>query len=267
MIIRFSKYHGTGNDFILIDNRSSVLRNPDKTAELISHLCHRRFGIGADGLILVNSSKSADFEMGFFNSDGRAGSMCGNGGRCCVAFASSLGIIKDKTVFEASDGLHEAAIISKDKDTTVVSLKMQDVNEVKEQEDHFILNTGSPHYVLFTKGVDKLDVFNEGRKIRYSKPFSKEGINVNFAEVRKDKLFVRTYERGVEDETYSCGTGATATALAASFSGILKNKNSYRLSTLGGDLRVEFMQASKNFYTGIHLEGPAVCVYKGEINI
>jgi len=267
MIIRFSKYHGAGNDFILIDNRSSVLRNSVNSTELISHLCHRRFGIGADGLILINTSHTADFEMMFFNSDGKEGSMCGNGGRCCVAFASSLGLIKDKTFFNAIDGKHEAIILNKDKDNTRVSLKMQDVGDIKKQDNCFVINTGSPHYVCFTKNVEQINVFEEGRKIRYNKTFTKEGINVNFAELRNDKLFVRTYERGVEDETYSCGTGVTASALAASLSGLSKNKKHYLIDTLGGELKVSFNKISEISFTDIWLEGPAACVFKGEINI
>ena len=267
MIIRFSKYHGAGNDFIMIDNRSSVLRNFENSAGLISRLCHRKFGIGADGLILINISHSSDFEMNFFNSDGKIGSMCGNGGRCSVAFASSLGLIRDKTVFTAIDGLHEAVILNKDKDCTQVSLKMQDVDNIKKTDEYFIIDTGAPHYVYFTKNINDINVFEEGRKIRYSKLFGKDGINVNFAEVKNDKLFMRTYERGVEDETLSCGTGATATALAASISKLCKDDGICNLSAPGGELTVRFIKISETSFTNIWLEGPTICVFKGEINI
>ena len=267
MIIRFSKYHGAGNDFIMIDNRSSVLRNLENYSELISHLCHRRFGIGADGLVLIDSSHTSDFEMNFFNSDGKKGTMCGNGGRCSVAFAASLGLVNEKTVFTAIDGLHEALILSKEKDCTLISLKMQDVNNIVKTDNYFIINTGSPHYVCFTKNINEMNVFEEGRKIRYNETFKNEGINVNFAEVRNDKLFIRTYERGVEDETLSCGTGATATALAASISKLCNEEEICNLLALGGELTVRFTKTSETSFTNIWLEGPAICVYKGEINI
>jgi diaminopimelate epimerase len=267
MIIRFSKYHGTGNDFILIDNRSLLFRNLNESVKLIERLCHRRFGIGADGLILINSSNVADFEMIYFNADGKEGSMCGNGGRCSVAFANSLGLIKDKTFFNAIDGKHEALIISKDHDNTNVKLRMRDVTDVQRIDDYFIIDTGSPHYIRFEKNVADLDVRKEGSKIRYSKLFVEKGINVNFAEAFGDHIFVRTYERGVEDETLSCGTGSTATALAAYVSGNIPDKNKCNIKTNGGNLTVHFNYINNSVFTDIWLEGPAVCVYKGEINI
>lgn len=267
MIIRFSKYHGTGNDFIMIDNRSSVLRTSVKTNDLIAHLCHRRFGIGADGLILINSSHKADFEMIYFNSDGREGSMCGNGGRCAVSFANSLGIIKDKTIFTATDGIHEAEILKKEKESTEVSLKMQDVKGIEKHNNFYLLNTGSPHYVCFRKNVKELDILNEGRRIRYSKDFAENGINVNFAEVADDSIFVRTYERGVEDETLSCGTGSTATAIAASLAGLCNSNTFCNIKTLGGNLTVKFQKISDTEFDNVWLEGPAVCAFKGEVII
>ncbi|MFA4853178.1 MAG: diaminopimelate epimerase [Bacteroidales bacterium] len=267
MIIRFYKYHGSGNDFILIDNRSLVVRNYNKSADIIARLCHRKFGIGGDGLILVNRSNDMNFEMVYFNSDGKEGSMCGNGGFCCVAYANSLGIIKDKTVFKATDGLHEAIIMNKEKDTTFVSLKMQDVQEIKKHDEYFLINTGSPHYIRFTQNVKKLDIFSEGRKIRYSEAFLEKGVNVNFAELHEEYIFLRTYERGVEDETLSCGTGATAAALAASFSGYIKNKTQCHIKMPGGNLTVRFNKTSETSFDNIWIDGTAVCVYKGEINI
>jgi len=266
MIIRFSKYQGTGNDFIMIDNRSSVLRNLENTSSLIARLCNRKFGIGADGLILVNSSTASDFEMSYYNADGKIGTMCGNGGRSCVAFANSLGLIKESAVFTASDGLHEAFIVNKEKEQTLVKLKMKDVEGIIKNEDYFVLNTGSPHYVCFKKEVEKLNVFQEGRNIRYSKLFEKEGINVNFAEVKENGIFVRTYERGVEDETLSCGTGATAVAITASIAHFCK-PHFCQIIALGGKLEVSFKQQNENLFTDIWLQGPVSCVYKGEINI
>jgi diaminopimelate epimerase len=267
MILRFSKYHGTGNDFILIDNRSSVIRKSEKSTDLIAHLCHRRFGIGADGLILINNSHTADFEMKYFNSDGNEGSMCGNGGRCAVAFTNSLGIVNEKAVFIATDGLHEANITSLGREITYVKLRMQDVKDIKISQGDYILDTGSPHFVRFLKNVENFDVFNEGRKIRNNSIFKEVGTNVNFAEVLDDKIFVRTYERGVEDETLSCGTGATATAIAACLSGYNPIEGTCNLQTLGGELMVNYKKLSKTSFNDIWLNGPAVCVYKGEINI
>lgn len=266
MIIRFSKYQGTGNDFIMIDNRSSVLRNLENASSLIARLCHRKFGVGADGLILVNSSSTTDFEMTYYNADGKIGSMCGNGGRCCVAFANSLGLIKESAVFTAPDGLHEAIIVSKEKEQTLVKLKMNDVDGVIRKENYFILNTGSPHYVCYKKEVEKMNVFEEGRNIRYNKLFAKEGINVNFAEVKENGVFVRTYERGVEDETLSCGTGATAVAITASIANFCE-PNFCQIIAPGGKLEVSFKKQSERLFTDVWLQGPTSCVYRGEINI
>ncbi len=267
MILRFSKYHGTGNDFIMIDNRSSVIRKSETSTELIARLCHRHFGIGGDGLILINNSRSADFEMVYFNSDGREGTMCGNGGRCAVAFADRLGLIKENVLFSAVDGLHQAFIINKERDVTFVKLKMQDVKDIKKNSDDFIIDTGSPHLVRFMNDVEALDVFKEGRKIRYGSPFKEHGINVNFAEVLNDEIFVRTYERGVEDETLSCGTGSTATALAASLSGFCNTADICRIKTKGGDLLVNFNKVTETSFNEIWLSGPAINAFKGEVNI
>ena len=215
MTVNFYKYQGTGNDFIMIDNRHPVISK--NQTELIARLCDRKFGIGADGLILLQEKKSVDFEMVYFNSDGRESSMCGNGGRCLIKFAKDLGIISNQCEFAAIDGLHEGHIL---KDGTV-SLKMGDVKGIENFYDDFILNTGSPHYVVLTKGVADINIVEHAKKIRCSEKFAKDGININFVESKGNhKLFVRTYERGVEDETLSCGTGVVASALAfASHSG------------------------------------------------
>ncbi len=264
MILPFSKYHGTGNDFIMIDNTNLIFKNNFISTEIIAKLCHRRFGVGADGLILINSSKDSDFEMIYYNSDGNPGSMCGNGGRCSAAFAYMQNLISKKTIFRTSDGMHHAEIISQNNKTTFVKLQMCDVKNFKKKNNHFIIYTGSPHYVMFTENVKNIDVYSEGRKIRYSKEFKNEGINVDFAEFMNDHIFVRTYERGVEDETLSCGTGVTATAIAASELNLAK-RNFCSLKTPGGALIVYFAKTGVLSYSDIWLEGPAEFVYKGKI--
>lgn len=260
MDIHFYKYQGSGNDFIMIDNRSSSL---SLSTEQVSHLCHRRFGIGADGLILLEPEPGVDFKMVYYNSDGNQSSMCGNGGRCIVAFAKQLGIISDKTRFLAIDGLHEASIAADGS----VSLKMQDVKQMESGEDYFFLNTGSPHYVKQVANVEHMDVFAEGRKIRNSERFAEEGTNVNFIEKQDDALMVRTYERGVEDETFSCGTGVTAAALVAAVVGVSTGKNNCLVKTKGGTLEVSFEKVLEQNFYNIWLKGPAVMVFKGSVVI
>ena len=259
MKLHFYKYQGAGNDFIMVDNRN--LSFPKINTHLINKLCDRRFGIGADGLILLEPSKNEDFTMVYFNADGNEGSMCGNGGRCIVAFAKQLGIITDRTTFNAVDGLHYATIANE-----IVSLKMIDVSEIKVTDSYVFLNTGSPHHVLFSKNIAKINVKESGAKIRYGSPYFKEGSNVNFAEQISDDSFkVRTYERGVEDETLACGTGVTAVAIAANKS----NKtiaNSINLEVLGGKLEVSFIREG-NSYKNVFLKGPAQFVFEGNISI
>lgn len=250
----FYKYQGTGNDFVLIDNRSSFF--PKNDTELIARLCDRKFGIGADGLILLEEHPDADFRMVYFNSDGRPSSMCGNGGRCITHFANYLNVITDRAVFEAVDGMHESTISGNQ-----VSLKMNDVRSVDHQNGYVFLDTGSPHHVQLEKELEALDVKTKGAEIRYSQ-YASEGANINFVEPLGESVFsVRTYERGVEDETLSCGTGVTAVAIAM-FE--MKNTTSEKvtLKTPGGDLRVRFTK-SENGYKDIFLEGPAEMVYKG----
>lgn len=260
MNIKFSKYHGTGNDFIIIDNRSLKLK--PKT-EWIKKLCHRRFGIGADGLMLLEKSGDFDFSMKYYNADGNEGTMCGNGGRCIVAFAYSLGIIKKITKFTAIDGGHTAEILDNNLNAFIVDLKMQDVQDINICDDHYFINTGSPHYVRFVKNLESFDVFNKGKRIRYSKEFMPEGTNVNFVEIRDKNLFVRTYERGVEDETYSCGTGVTASAIAFSSK---ENRIVENIITLGGKLSVRFNR-TENTFEDVHLIGPVSFVFEGIINL
>jgi len=260
MQLNFYKYQGTGNDFILIDNRKLEIT---LTSEQVKFLCHRRFGIGADGLMLLELEPGFDFKMIYFNSDGNESSMCGNGGRCITAFANHLGLISNRCRFLAVDGPHEALISEND----LVSLKMQDVKDVEIHEDYCFLNTGSPHYVTTVKDIEKFDVVSEGKKIRYNDRFKAEGTNVNFIEKKDDSIFVRTYERGVEDETYSCGTGVTAAALVAGLQGLLETRNTCHIKTLGGELNVKFEKVlEKNFYN-IWLQGPAKLVFKGQIDI
>jgi diaminopimelate epimerase len=260
MKIKYDKYQGTGNDFILIDNREDSYKNI--TREQVKKMCDRHFGIGADGLMLLNNKEGFDFEMVYFNADGKEGSMCGNGGRCIVQFASFLGIKKNEYRFSATDGVHTAKIDLDKK----ISLKMNDVNHVEFALDHYILNTGSPHYVKFVADVEAVDVVAEGQKIRYSKPFAEKGINVNFVQtLAEDQIYVRTYERGVENETLSCGTGVTASALMAAHND--NGFNRVEVKTKGGDLSVEFEKVSETEFKNILLGGPATFVFSGEISL
>lgn len=252
----FYKYQATGNDFVVIDNRDHHF--PKKNTELVAHLCHRRFGIGADGLILLEEDPGADFRMVYYNADGREGSMCGNGGRCAVAFASFLGIIGESGTFMATDGMHQARL-----EGGLVSLQMANVGAIKAKPQYSFLNTGSPHHVQEVEALEGLDVQGEGKRLRYSL-YGEAGSNINFARVLGPaSLRVRTYERGVEDETYSCGTGVTASALALYESGRL-TEPAVQVTTLGGDLMVRFRQAAPGRYEDIWLTGPAAMVYKGE---
>ena len=262
MKLVFHKYHGTGNDFILIDNRNNIF-NPEE--RVISSLCHRRFGIGADGLMTLNNHPEADFEMKYYNADGREGTMCGNGGRCITAFARFLNIINKNTKFLAIDGIHKAKVLAEFGDTSLISIQMQDVAITDQKESWFFLDTGSPHYVEFVDSIDNKDVYNDGKKIRWDKRFQPEGTNVNFVEVSGNSLMVATFERGVEDVTLSCGTGVTASALAESFiKGI--EKDSFDILTYGGELKVRFKKTNDKF-TDIWLEGPAERVFSCEIKI
>jgi len=256
--IAFNKYQGAGNDFIIIDNRNGIF-NPDNPA-LIKKLCDRRFGIGADGLILINNKTGFDFEMVYFNSDGFVGTMCGNGGRCTADFALKSGIAEKKLRFMAADGIHYA-----EPEGELIRLKMNDVNEVRSISGNYFINTGSPHYVIFRRDLDNFDVFNEGKKIRQSKDFQPGGTNVNFVEPESNGIFVRTFERGVEDETLSCGTGVTASAIASVLSGHFVS-SPVNVRTRGGNLRVEF-EVKGTQISDIWLCGPATFVFEGKIQI
>ncbi|MBW6478621.1 MAG: diaminopimelate epimerase [Bacteroidales bacterium] len=269
MKLHFHKYHGAGNDFIIIDERvNNYLSSVERNQQIIADLCNRRFGIGADGLMLLRSHPEYDFRMVYYNSDGYEGSMCGNGGRCLAAFAFHNRITtKEKALFIASDGLHQAVINSDDGKSALVSLGMNDISEILKMGNDLFLDTGSPHLVRFVSDVEKMDVFNEGRKIRYSDVFKPGGTNVNFAEIVENSIHIRTYERGVENETLACGTGITATAIAAHFQGLLKNHvNEVKLIARGGKLNVSFTPHAAS-YSNIILTGPAVKVFSGEIEI
>ena len=260
MKLAFHKYQGTGNDFIVIDNRKNeVILSNDQ----VRRLCDRRFGVGADGLMLLQLRQGYDFEMIYYNADGKPGTMCGNGARCLTKFAYSLGIHRTIYSFLAADGPHQAEI---DTDGSV-SLKMRDVNGIRKFHGDFILDTGSPHYVKMVTDVMKVDIFKKGQDIRHSKEFEEEGINVNFVEQLEDvdKILVRTYERGVEDETWSCGTGVTAAALVC-----YHNENGFNeveVKTLGGNLSVEYDRIDDGKYENIWLSGPAEKVFEGTADI
>lgn len=257
--IHFYKYQGAGNDFILIDNRDNSVdhHNP----KLISGLCDRRFGIGGDGLMLLQNKEGYDFEMIYYNADGQPSSMCGNGGRCIVAFAKFLGVIESETEFLAVDGPHYAKISD---EGDWVSLQMIDVNEVNTDADAYVLNTGSPHYVKLVDGLEQRNVYQEGHAIRNNATYRKNGINVNFVEPMKEGYFVRTFERGVEDETFACGTGVTAVALAMAQHKQQTGHITTPIRVLGGNLNIRFDYDGTAF-TEIFLEGPAVRVFEGDI--
>lgn len=270
MKFHFFKYQATGNDFVVIDNLSGEY---NFSSEQIQAICDRKFGVGADGLMLIEKHPTAHFNLRYYNSDGSQ-SLCGNGSRAAVKMAASLGLVNGNATFEAYDGFHDAEILG----DGIVRLKMNDVNEVKGIGDDFFINTGSPHYIHFISSVNNYPVFEEGRKIRYSQAFSPGGTNVNFVQADSaNTIFVRTYERGVENETLSCGTGVTAAALAASLRGY---SSPVTVKTLGGELRVEFQRIPSDktrqtdlssgqagTFTDIYLVGPAKLVFEGDLEL
>lgn len=259
MQLQFHKYQGAGNDFILIDNRDQKIH---LSQAQVKALCDRRFGIGADGLMLLELAPEADFKMVYYNSDGGLSTMCGNGGRCIVAFAKDLGIISKETDFIAVDGPHGAKISP----IGQVSLEMIDVKSIERADDHAVLDTGSPHYIYWTDNPEAIDVKKLGAEIRYQSRFAPGGINVNFVAVQPDgSLRVRTYERGVEDETYSCGTGVTASAIASS--GMATGKFHVSVQTPGGMLAVSFVKDSPDTAKEVVLHGPARLVFRGQVKI
>ncbi len=254
---KFYKYQGTGNDFVMIDNRQ---QNFDKNnTKLVASLCDRRFGIGGDGLILLENHSNYDFKMVYYNADGNESTMCGNGGRCLVAFAKQLGVISNTAVFEAVDGIHHAIV-----EGDIVRLQMQDVTDINKANGHIFLDTGSPHHVQFEDDIESFNIKVDGSKIRYGAPYFEEGTNVNFVKKLSDKAFrVRTYERGVEDETLSCGTGVTAVAIAMHALNETSN-NIVDLKVEGGNLQVSF-DVENGIYKNVWLIGPAKFVFEGTI--
>lgn len=257
MKLVFSKYQGTGNDFILIDNRKKAF---SPITAVIQQLCDRKFGIGADGLILIEEHDSLDYRMVYFNADGTQ-SLCGNGSRCGFAFAQSLGMVEQAATFETTDGVHRIK-----REDGIIHFGFPDIKQdITEVDGDYYLDTGSPHYIRFFKdGLDELNVFTLGREIRNLSAYSSQnGTNVNFAQLLEDGVKMRTYERGVEDETLSCGTGATAVALVASQMGM---QSPIELETKGGNLRVYF-RIEGNRFTDIWLAGPAEKVFEGTITI
>lgn len=262
MRIPFYKYQATGNDFVII-NQTLIPYLQEPSADLVARICHRRFGIGADGLMLLEKSAEADFKMVYYNSDGNLSTMCGNGGRAIVRLAHHLGIFKEHCTFHAVDGMHDAEM----KGADIVALKMNNVNSIRSSEGAFVLDTGSPHFVQFRDDTADLDILTEAKKIRYSQTYKEKGINVNFISRENGGLLVRTYERGVEDETYSCGTGVTAAALvAASYEDNFKGQSEITIYTKGGNLKVRFTKTSIGF-ENIWLIGPAKQVFEGSIEL
>ncbi|MFO7863522.1 MAG: diaminopimelate epimerase [Salinivirgaceae bacterium] len=255
MLQKFHKYHGTGNDFVMIDFYNEA--EYPLTSELIRKICHRRFGVGADGLIIIRKSDTYDFAMQYFNSDGNEGTMCGNGGRCAVKFAHDRGIINKKTTFTAIDGVHEAQL-----ENGLVSLKMQDVQEIKETPYGLFMDTGSPHVMVQCDDLDILDGFKRGQTIRNAPEFAPNGVNVNFFAVKNNRVLLKTFERGVEDITWSCGTGSVATAIAVYKLGLVQHSKEIMVESMGGTLTVgfEYTSAIRNIW----LKGSAIEVFEGK---
>jgi diaminopimelate epimerase len=260
MQLEFYKYQGTGNDFVMIDNRSGFF--PKENVQLLALLCDRRFGIGADGLILLENDEATDFRMVYYNSDGNLSSMCGNGGRCLVAFAKELNVIKNQCTFIATDGLHHASVAN----DGIVSLQMIDVTNIKKENDYTFMDTGSPHHVQMVDDLEHYNVKENGATLRYGSLYGKVGSNINFVKkINEDTFSLRTYERGVEDETLACGTGATAVAIAMNATG-QTNASSIKLNVKGGKLSVSFDKMG-DVFTNVFLIGPAKFVFKGVIEV
>lgn len=271
MNITFNKYQGTGNDFIIIDDRNVVF--PVHDTDLVARLCDRRFGIGADGLILLQPHQTSSYFMKYYNSDGKESSMCGNGGRCIAAFALKHQVVSGKHRFMAIDGLHDAEPITID-NQTLIRLKMQDVNTIESRPNNaYTLNTGSPHFIQFiAEPVSSINLVEQAKQIRYNNEFKLQGINVNFINViNSHEIVIRTYERGVEDETFSCGTGVTAAAIGtAFFNQFQEGEHTVNVKTPGGALSVEYtysQEPNNQCFKNIYLQGPASFVFEGVIEI
>ena len=258
MKVAFFKYQGTGNDFVMLDNFDG--RYNTLSIDAIQIICDRKLGIGADGLIKISSSDSADFDIDYYNADGSK-SFCGNGARCSVAFAHRLGKIGETTTFSAIDGIHRAGLLE-----GIVRLEMLPVSEIQRLGDDYWMDTGSPHFIRFVHSIDQHNVVDFGRRIRYSEPFREEGVNVNLLLEKEDCIYVETYERGVEDETLSCGTGVTACALAFMDRHAL-TESVVRVQTKGGMLKIEAKQREAGRFSDIWLSGPAQYVFDGSIDV
>lgn len=256
--LHFQKWQATGNDFVIVDNRSAILSSP--SSDWIRKLCDRKFGVGADGFMYINNHPNLDFEMKYFNSDGKEAEMCGNGARCIIGYALQKGIISDSTHFQAIDGEHHGWVLSEDQ----YRIKMVDVNKIIKTDQGIFLNTGVPHLVILSENPDEVDVFHLGRQIRYSNEFSPKGTNVNFINYSDGILQMRTYERGVEDETLSCGTGAVASCIATEYLNN-HNKSNYDIRVPGGMLKVSFERTGPEQFEKIYLEGEAKMVFEGTL--
>ncbi len=256
--IHFQKWQATGNDFIIVDNRNKILKN--LSSEWISMICDRNFGVGADGFMFIQNHQNLDFEMRYFNADGNEAEMCGNGARSIIGFARSLGIIADSTTFQAIDGIHNGWITRQDH----YRIKMVDVDVINSVDRGLFLNTGVPHLVIVTADPDQIAIVKQGREIRYSKEFAPDGTNVNFIDNRSDIIRMRTYERGVENETLSCGTGAVASAIATEYMNN-SGKSKYEVQASGGLLKISFNRSDTDQFRDIYLEGEAKMVFKGDI--
>ncbi len=255
----FQKWQATGNDFVIVDNRDRQINN--YSPHIVKKICDRKFGVGADGFMILKTSRDYDFEMKYFNADGFEAEMCGNGGRSIVGFARGLGIISDITHFEAIDGLHDGVVLG----NNTYRIRMVDVEGIEENEYGYFLNTGVPHLVIFTDHLEDFDVHNEGRQLRHHGLFAPQGTNVNYVQIIDGVVHVRTYERGVENETLSCGTGTVASCIVASMKYHLANHLIAKVR--GGSLRVSFNRSTDDYYSDIFLEGEAMKVFEGHIKI
>ena len=256
MKISFHKYQGTGNDFVMVDDRNETF--PAENTALISFLCDRRMGVGADGVILIQNHPEHDFRMIYFNPDGSK-SLCGNGSRCAIAFAKTLGVIGNQTVFETTDGVHDAFI-----EGEIVHFHLYDIGQAERHGEDWFINTGSPHHIKIVRDLDQMDILQPGREIRHSTSYQPAGTNVNFVETTPEGIKVRTYERGVEDETLSCGTGVTACALVA---GLMDYDSPVKVETKGGNLTVSFIKTEAKSFQDIYLAGPAKKVFEGIVEV
>lgn len=259
MNLDFWKYHGAGNDFIIIDNweKSITLSN-----DVIKNVCNRHFGIGSDGLILIQQHPTLDFEMIFYNPDASQ-SFCGNGSRCAVQFALDQKIIKKQnTRFQSTNGVYHAEEVEPNK----IDLQMHDCSRFRIEKGRFFLDTGSPHLVFETSALYESPIIGRAKEIRYSEEYKEKGININFIEIINQTVHIRTYERGVENETLSCGTGVTAVALSRALAKNNHGFNKLHIETRGGRFYVQY-HFDGDVFSQIHLIGPAKCIFKGEIYI